>query len=158
MFLLTKEIVDRLPWGIIVIDRDFKVQYTNPRFQEIFDPQAAQQFPMDREKLPVCMGHILGCGYNGSADHLKGRGACRHCEFRIPIDMLSDIVPHAHAPGTPGDKYTVVKEFLIQGQKVLKYLVIQYVALGNGRMMLLVDDQTPDALAKLDVMDDLAAT
>lgn len=142
--LMIREIVDRLPWGIVVIDHAFNVQYMNPRFQEIFDPSAAQLLPMDREKAPICIGHILGCKYNGSEDSLEGRGACRHCELRIPIDMLSDIASQAQAPE---GKYTVVKEFLIHGQRVLKCLEIQYVGLDSHRMMLLVDDQTQAALA-----------
>jgi len=148
---LIREIVDSLPWGVIVIDHAFDVQYMNQRFQEIFNPTPAQLLPMDGEKMSTCMGHILGCKYSGSADHLEGRGACRHCELRIPIDTLSALVSKkVHAPE---DKYTVVKEFRINGENVLKYLEIQHVSLVGHRMMFLVEDQTDAALAKLDAME-----
>lgn len=148
---LIREIVDNLPWGVIVIDPAFNVQYMNPRFQEIFDPPTPQLLPMDGEKIPTCMGHILGCKYSGTVDHAEGRGSCRHCELRIPIDTLSALASKkVHAPE---DKYTVVKEFRINGENVLKYLEIQHVPLVGHRMMLLVEDHTKTALAKLDAMD-----
>ena len=150
-FLLLREIVDHLPWGVLVIDHDFAVQYMNQQFQKIFDPPAPQLLPMDGGKTPTCMGHILGCKYNGSADHLASKGACRHCELRISIDTLSGLASKkVHAPE---DKYTVVKEFRINGENVLKYLEIQHVPLNGQRMMILVEDQTEAALAKLDAME-----
>ena len=145
--LLIREIVERLPLGIVVIDHAFNVQYMNPRFQEIFDPPSAQLLPMAREKSPTCMGHILGCSHNGSGNAFEGRGACRHCEFRIPIDMVSDIASKVDTGRSPAGEYTVVKEFMIHGKKVLKYLEVQYVVLGGDRLMVLVDDQTQAALA-----------
>ena len=144
--LLIREIVDRLPWGIVVIDHALNVRYMNPRVREIFDPPAAQLLPMDRKKAPACMGHILGCSHNGSGNASEGRGACRHCEFRTSIDMISDIASKVHT-GSPAGEYTVVKEFVVHGKKVLKYLKIQYVVLGGDRLMVLVDDQTQAALA-----------
>ena len=144
--LLIREIVERLPLGIVVIDHAFNVQYMNPRFQEIFDPSVAQLLPNDREKTPSCMGHILGCSHNDSGNASEGMGACRHCEFRISIDMVSDIASKVRT-GSPAGEYTVVKEFMIHGKKVLKYLEIHYVVLGGGRLMVLVDDQTQAALA-----------
>jgi len=147
--LLVREIVDRLPWGIIVVDHAFNVQFMNQQFQEIFDPPAPQLLPMDGEKSHTCMGHILGCNYNGSVDHLEGKGACRHCDFRTPIE-ISDLAPNAPAPE---DKYTVVKEFAINGEKVLKYLEVQRIALSGHRMMFLVEDRTKAALEELDSLE-----
>ena len=144
--LLIREIVERLPLAIVVIDHAFHVQYMNSRFQEIFDPPASQLLPMDRGKPPSCMGHILGCSHNGSGNAMEGRGSCRHCQFRIPVDTFSQIASQLQAPEV---RYTVVKEFLIHGKKVLKYLEIQQITLSEHRVMLLVDDQTQAVLATL---------
>ena len=155
-FLLLREIVDHLPWGVLVINHDFAVQYMNQQFQEIFDPPVPQLLPMDGGKTPTCMGHILGCKHSGSADHLASRGACRHCELRIPVEILSQLTSQAHAPENPVDKHTVVKEFRINGKNVLKYLEVQRIPLSSHRMMLLVDDHTEAALVKFHAMENIS--
>jgi len=142
--------VERLPWGVVVIDQYFDVHYMNHRFQEIFDPPKPRQLPMDQGKKNICMGHILGCKYNGSSDNLQGMGACRHCEFSFPVDTLLGRDPKDHGSE---DKYTVVKEFRINGENVLKYLEIQRIVLGGHRVMLLVEDCTGAALEKLNAME-----
>ena len=149
---LVREIVDSLPLGVMVIDHAFDVQYMNQRFQEIFDPSPSQLLPMDGGPPPSCMGHIFGCRYSGTVDYAEGRGACRHCEFRIPIDTLSALASKKVHP--PEDKYTVVKEFRINGENVLKYLEIQHIPMIGHRLMLLVEDLTETALAALDTQGD----
>ncbi|SMD06215.1 hypothetical protein SAMN02746065_1273 [Desulfocicer vacuolatum DSM 3385] len=151
-FILLREIVNRLPWGIVVIDHALNVQYMNPRFQEIFDPPLTKQLPMDRGTSPGCLGHILGCKYNGSTDHLEGKGPCRHCELRLPSDTLAALT--SSKGNALEGKYTVVKEFRIHGKNILKYLEIRHVPLMDQRVMILVKDCTQKALARLNEMED----
>lgn len=131
---LAFEILEKIPVGIYVINKDNQVIYYNTTFSQIFETGV--------HKVNSYFGSIVRCRYclpNGSPDDNEFR--CNHCQIRKQHQKAFDLknkVPEEE----------IVQEFTVGQQKKIKYLSIQPVYLDQDVVMVTVRDLT-DAAEKL---------
>ncbi len=129
--IYSDQMIEKMPFGVYIIDREHNISYYNQAFSEIFYPGVHQ--------TNVYFGLLARCKYcttDGTSD--SNNPICSNC-------LIIKQHESAFSSGLPSQSQEIVQEFEINGKKELKYIKIQSIPLDDNHLMVLLTDLTNEA-------------
>lgn len=126
---LSSQMIESMPFGIYMVDKNMEISYYNQAFADIFSTGVHKTLPY--------FGELVNCGYCTAGKSDPDSVQCSNC-------LIIRQHKSAFESGKTTKPQDVVQEFFIKGTKQMMYFQIQSIPLDENRVMVIIKDLTQE--------------